>query len=180
MSPFRLIVHQRYEQTTNNNNSALTREYETMSVDRTINIIGVFGVIVSLIFLGYEAREANKLARVETEFQLMNNYAAWNEGVIECPECYTASFDEDMPQSEYWRNLSLVYRALNTWQASEVAYDNGLVSERTFNIFYRDAELLIEEAKAVGTIELWKEALNGQSGWSDSIVFQYLYKIIAE
>ena len=108
----------------------------------------------------------------------MNIYAAWNEEFIECPECYIASFDEDMPQSEYWRNFSLVYRAVNTRQASEVAYDNGLVSKRTFNIFYNDAELLIEEAIAVGTIGLWKEALSGQSDWSDSIVFQYLYKII--
>ena len=44
---------------TNNNNPTLTLEHGPMSIDRTINIIGVFGVIVSLIFVGYEAREAN-------------------------------------------------------------------------------------------------------------------------
>ena len=71
-------------------------------------------------------------------------------------------------------------RAINTWQGSEIAYENGLLSERTFNLFYNDANLLIEEAKQAGTIQIWLDTMEAQADWSDSIVFQYLYRIIEE
>lgn len=149
-------------------------------MERIANIFGVLAVIASLIFVGLELRLTRRLAEIDTEWQLMNNYASWQEAVIECPECYTANYSEDMGYGEYWRNLSLVLRAINTWQGSEIAYENGLLSERTFNIFYYDADLLIEEAKQAGTIQIWLDTLEGHADWSDSIVFQYLYKIINE
>ena len=149
-------------------------------MERIANILGVLAVIASLIFVGLELRLTRRLAEIDTEWQLMNNYASWQEAVIECPECYTANYSEDMGYGEYWRNYSLVLRAINTWQGSEIAYENGLLSERTFNIFYYDADLLIEEAKQAGTIQIWLDTLEGHADWSDSIVFQYLYKIINE
>ena len=69
-------------------------------------------------------------------------------------------------------------RALNTWQGSEIVYENGLLSDRSFNMWYHDANLMIEEANQAGTIQIWLETMEGQAGWSDSIIFQYLYKII--
>ena len=149
-------------------------------MEKIVNILGVLAVIASLIFVGLELRLTRRLAEIDTEWQLMNNYASWQEAVIECPECYTANYSEDMGYGEYWRNYSLVLRAINTWQGSEIAYENGLLSERTFNIFYYDADLLIEEAKQAGTIQIWLDTLEGHADWSDSIVFQYLYKIINE
>ena len=149
-------------------------------MERIVNILGVLAVIASLIFVGLELRLTRRLAEIDTEWQLMNNYASWQEAVIECPECYTANYSEDMGYGEYWRNYSLVLRAINTWQGSEIAYENGLLSERTFNIFYYDADLLIEEAKQAGTIQIWLDTLEGHADWSDSIVFQHLYKIINE
>ena len=141
-------------------------------MERIINVLGVFAVIASLIFVGLELRLTRRLAYIETEWQLMNNYASWQEAAIECPECYTAGYSEDMGYGEYWRNYSLVLRALNVWQGSEIAYENGLLSERTFNIFYYDADQLIEEAKQAGTIQIWLDTLEGHSEWSDSSVFQ--------
>jgi hypothetical protein len=147
-------------------------------MEKITNLFGVAAVIASLIFVGLELRLTRRLAVIETEWQLMNNYASWQEAVIECPECYTANYSDEMGYEEYWRNYSIILRAINTWQASEIAYENGLLSERTFNIFYYDADLLIEEAKQAGTIQIWLDTLEGHSDWTDSIIFQHLYQII--
>jgi hypothetical protein len=147
-------------------------------MERMTNLFGVAAVIASLIFVGLELRLTRQLAVIETEWQLMNNYASWNESVIECPECYAANYSEEMGYDHYWRNYAIIVRALNTWQGSEIAYENGLLSERSFNMWYHDANLLIEEANQAGTIQIWLETMEGQADWSDSIIFQYLYKII--
>jgi hypothetical protein len=156
----------------------IKKALEIMNIEKTINIIGIIGVTGSLLFVGAELRLTNKIAQVETEWQLMNNYASWNESVIECPECYVAGNQENSEQKEFWRNYAIVLRALNTWQGSEIAYENGLLSERTFNMWYNDANLMIEEAKKAGTIEIWLEIMDAQYSWAESIVFQYLHKEI--
>ena len=150
----------------------------TISFTTLANFLGIVGVIGSLTFVGLELRLTRKLAEVETEWQIMNNYASWNESVIECPECYVANYNENMGYEQYWRNYAIILRAINTWQGTEIAYENGLLSERTFNLFYHDADLLIEEAEQAGTIPIWLDTMEGQAGWSDSVVFQYLYGII--
>ena len=149
-----------------------------MNIEKIVNVVGVFAVIASLIFVGLELRLTRQLAIIDTEWQLMNNYASWNESVIECPECYVANYNEEKGWGQYWRNYAIILRAINTWQGSEIAYENGLLSERTFNLFYNDANLLIEEAKQAGTIQIWLDTMEAQADWSDSIVFQYLYRII--
>jgi hypothetical protein len=143
-------------------------------------IIGVTSILASLFFVGYELRQANKIARVETEWQLMNSYATWDEGIIACPECYVPSFSENMGVStpEFNRNQSIIYRAINTWQAAEIGYDEGLLSERTFNLFYRDANHFITTAKEVGTLDMWRATLDETSEWAESITYQHLYSLI--
>ena len=143
-------------------------------------IIGLTTVLVSLIFVGYELRQANKIARVETEWQLMNSYAAWDEATISCPECFTAKVSENMEvmSPEWARNQSIIYRALNTWQAAEIGYDEGLLSERTFNLFYRDAKNFIETAREVGTLDMWRATLDETPEWAESVTYQYLYRLM--
>ena len=93
-----------------------------MNIEKTVNVVGVFAVIASLIFVGLELRLTRQLAIIDTEWQLMNNYASWNESVIECPECYVANYNEEMGWGHYWRNYAIILRAINTWQGSEIAY----------------------------------------------------------
>jgi hypothetical protein len=54
----------------------------TISFTTLANFLGIVGVIGSLTFVGLELRLTRKLAEVETEWQIMNNYASWNESVI--------------------------------------------------------------------------------------------------
>ena len=112
-----------------------------------IEIVGLVTVLVSVFFVGYELRQANKIARVETEWQLMNTYASWDEAIISCPECFIQSASAFSSTTEYMRVQSIIYRAINAWQAGEIGYDEGLLSQRTFNLFYRDANIFINQAK---------------------------------
>ena len=153
----------------------------TNSVIKTpslFEIAGLTTVLISLFFVGYELRQANKIARVETEWQLMNTYAAWDEAIISCPECFTQSASALSSTSEFMRSQSIIYRAINAWQASEIGYDEGLLSQRTFNLFYRDASIFINQAKEAGTLALWRQTLDENPDWIDSIVFQHLYDLI--
>lgn len=45
-------------------------------------------------------------------------------------------------------------------------------------MWYNDANLMIEETKKAGTIEIWLEIMDAQYSWAESIVFQYLHKEI--
>ena len=142
-------------------------------------IVGLVTVLVSVFFVGYELRQANKIARVETEWQLMNTYASWDEAIISCPECFIQSASAFSSTTEYMRVQSIIYRAINAWQAGEIGYDEGLLSQRTFNLFYRDANIFINQAKEAGTLALWKQTLDENPDWTDSIVFQHLYDLIS-
>ena len=61
---------------------------------------------------------------------------------------------------EFMRNQSIIYRAIKTWQAAEIGYDEGILSEITFNLFYRDARTFITAAKEVGRLEMYRVTLD--------------------
>lgn len=47
---------------TNNKNASFIRRLDVMSIERTINVIGIFGVIGSLIFVGLQMDQSQKIA----------------------------------------------------------------------------------------------------------------------
>ena len=53
-----------------------------------LELAGAMTLIVSLIFIGYEIRLANRIALVETEWEMFNSYAAYNEMAIQQPELF--------------------------------------------------------------------------------------------
>ena len=56
--------------------------------------MGAVTLIISLIFIGYEIRLANRIALVETEWEMFNSYAAYNEMRIEEPELFVGKINE--------------------------------------------------------------------------------------
>ena len=71
-------------------------------------------------------------------------------------EYFATSFSENMGVSrpEFMRNQSIIYRAIKAWQAAEIGYDEGILSEITFNLLNRDARTFITATKEVGTLEM--------------------------
>ena len=56
-----------------------------MDTTKFLEMAGAVTLIISLIFIGYEIRLANRIAQVETEWEMFNSYAAYNEMRIEEP-----------------------------------------------------------------------------------------------
>ena len=50
---------------------------------KPLELIGAITLIISLIFIGYEIRLANRIALVETEWEMFNSYAGYNEMAIQ-------------------------------------------------------------------------------------------------
>ena len=65
----------------------LTEESEIMQVKSTsivniIEILGIITVIVSLLFVAYEINQANKIAMVDSEQAIWENFSAINELIM--------------------------------------------------------------------------------------------------
>ena len=65
----------------------LTEESEIMQVKSTsivniIEILGIITVIVSLLFVAYEINQANKIAMVDSEKAIWENFSAINELIM--------------------------------------------------------------------------------------------------
>ena len=95
-------------------------------------VIGAFTLIISLFFIGYEINLANKIAQVETEWEMFNSYASYNELHIEKPEFFIAKPISEYTEIDKIRKTSEFYRLLNIWLAAETAYSSGMISEATY------------------------------------------------
>lgn len=127
-----------------------------------IEVLGGLSIIVSLIFVAIEIKQANEVARATTELEL---YAAWNEfhdAVISSEE--TADLlirmreaEPDLTPAERRQALSLANRLFNTWAAVHGAYQNGLISEQMYESLSQDVtrSMALESA-----IPMWRSLLD--------------------
>ena len=47
-----------------------------------LEISGMVAVVLSLLFVGYQIQQANRITIVTTEYELRNNYSSLNELII--------------------------------------------------------------------------------------------------
>ena len=123
---------------------------------KLLELAGAATLIISLIFIGYEIRLANRIALVETEWEMFNSYAAYNEMAIEQPELFAERPISEYTETEIAGKRSQFFRTLNIWLAAETAYSNGMISEATYLITLADAQALITTQKESGTAILWQ------------------------
>ena len=69
-----------------------------MDTTKFLEMAGAVTLIISLIFIGYEIRLANRIAQVETEWEMFNSYAAYNEMRIEEPELFVEKKINDLTE----------------------------------------------------------------------------------
>lgn len=114
-------------------------------------ILGVFSVVLSLLFLTYEIRQSNRIAIASAEIEVMNNAASFNElritdgglrdaltkaSSIEGTRTLTA--DEELIVRGY------ATRFFNLALAKEAAYQNGVLSEESLNRSFEDISMLVQ------------------------------------
>ncbi|MEE3290238.1 MAG: hypothetical protein VX206_05835 [Pseudomonadota bacterium] len=143
---------------------------------KPLELIGAITLIISLIFIGYEIRLANRIALVETEWEMFNSYAGYNEMAIQNPELFVERPISEYTETEILGKRTQFFRTLNIWLAAETAYSNGMISEATYLITLADAQALIATQKESGTIVLWQSILDRYSFLGDKEIIKIITK----
>ena len=136
-----------------------------------IEAVGVVSVVISLLIVAYEIRQTNKIAIVNAEIELRNNYSELNEFAatdhvagllsrIADPE-YQTSAAEDI------QLRSLCFRNLNIWIASEIAFENDMLPQSSFQIVLDDISFT---RTAPYLHRFYAEILDNYPGWSKTKV----------
>ena len=143
---------------------------------KLLELAGAATLIISLIFIGYEIRLANRIALVETEWEMFNSYAGYNEMAIQNPELFVERPISEYTETEILGKRTQFFRTLNIWLAAETAYSNGMISEATYLITLADAQALIATQKESGTIVLWQSILDRYSFLGDKEIIKIITK----
>jgi len=110
---------------------------------RFVEAIGLGAVVISLLFVAYEIRQANRIASGTTSYEMSRNYMSINELILSNPEVaellsHRDSVDFEPNPIQKTQLQAFAHRLLNQWTSIEEAYDQGLVSERSYQIALDD------------------------------------------
>jgi hypothetical protein len=145
-----------------------------MDTTKALEMAGAVTLIISLIFIGYEIRLANRIAQVETEREMFNSYAANNALRIEEPELFVEKKINELSELERISIRAQFYRTLNIWLAAETAFTNNMISEATYLITLADAQAMITTQKELGTVVIWESILSRYPFLKDKQIIQLI------
>ncbi len=121
-----------------------------MDISRTkfVEVVGFGAVIVSLLFVAYEIRQANQIAVGTSTIEVYRNWMTINELIFTDEKLaallYKLGDDTaELSNIERIQADAFVARSVNGWVALEVAYDNNLVTETLYQAGIRDVQNLI-------------------------------------
>lgn len=139
------------------------------------------GVIVGLVFVALEIRQANKIALVSTELGVRDTYAQLNETVYTNSEVADVLFRARDSETKFEGADSEVaekyaYRNINTWVGLETAHENGLLPSATFESVSEDIRVSI--AKYPGLAPYYRSVVGDYDSYGDLEVFRLLDKAL--
>lgn len=145
--------------------------------------IGLLAVVFSLLLVAYEVRQANRIAVVNTEFELRNSYHTTNIALLNNPDMVDfvvrmGTTGQPLEGPDAVRARAWTYIQLNTWLATALAYENGVTTEETYlnildnieNVFGRASP----EMRAV-----WRSSIESFPSLAGTPVFQHALEILA-
>ena len=138
-----------------------------------MQVIGIFAIILSLMFVAYQIQQTNQIAIVSTEIEIRNNYAELNETMYSDRELSVLIEKAADPNyqplpGEYTQLRSLAFRFMNIWLASEIAYKNDMLPEVSFHIVLDDIGFLLQTMPYLK--QLFRELLDNYPSWENTEV----------
>jgi len=134
-----------------------------MSTVKILELSGIITVILSLFFVGYEINQANRIAVVNSEQAIWENFAMINELIMSNTEYADLMHELTNADAEFIEGAlekvrALVRRLANVWSAAENSYNNGMLTEPTYQILYDDLRSMM--ITYPGTRVAWRELLD--------------------
>tara|TARA_B100000686_G_C16762930_1_gene959922 strand:- start:1215 stop:1733 length:519 start_codon:yes stop_codon:yes gene_type:complete len=136
---------------------------KTKSVVTILEILGIITVIVSLLFVAYEINQANKIAMVDSEQAIFENFSTINELIMSNTDYAElmhkmTNQDAEFSESDLEKVRAFVRRLTNAWSAAENSYNNGMLTEQTYQLLYDDVRNLL--ITYPGSRKAWQELLD--------------------
>ena len=140
-----------------------------------MQVIGIFAIILSLMFVAYQIQQTNQIAIVSTEIEIRNNYSELNETMYSDRELSVLIEKAADPNyqplpGEYTQLRSLAFRFMNIWLASEIAYKNSMLPEASYHTVLDDIGYLLQAVPYLK--QLFREILDNYPGWANTEVVE--------
>ena len=152
-------------------------------VERWLALVANFAVLLGILFLALELRQANSIAIATNEISIRGEFRSANELILNNEDVAqllvkAKNSDADFSPVETERLYAYFYASLNTWMSIEIAYANGMVTTETF-------EMLLEDIRGVLTYyaalqPLMRESLNDYPSLVDTQVYATLREVLAD
>ena len=151
-----------------------------MKKTQLLELSGAIAVVLSLLFVAYEIRQANKIALVASVSAHYASFSAINEAMMTDPEfnslLHRAQTSDDLAefsQTERMQVTSFIAMLLNTWIPANISYNNGQLAQASFDAVFDDAR---ESIRLAGPAmrDMWREVVHTYPGLSDVEIIAFL------
>ena len=144
---------------------------------QVIEISGVSAIVFSLLLVGYQIQQANRIAEATTTYEIVRDVNHFNEIGMTDPTfaalLVKLGNKEFSPTAQEAKQAQLLaYRFLNIWIAQEEIYRSGLSTENQLSITKNDVIATLKVHPAL--LPYWSEAMKSQPGFADYTVLQPL------
>jgi hypothetical protein len=128
--------------------TASPKKENSIDFGKAVEIVGIIGIIVSLVFLGYELKRSNDIAETEA---IATIYSMTNElslALLENPEAsrvfkQALSDFESLSPEDRWDFYVLVEYVINVTEAAWKYHDKGVINREEADYYARSLCKLI-------------------------------------
>lgn len=130
-----------------------------IDIGRAVEIVGIAGIIVSLIFLGYELKRSNDIAETEAVATIYSMTNEMGLALAENPELsrvfrQALSDFESLSADDRWTLYVLLEYLINVNEAAWKYYDKGIINQEEADYYARGLCKLIGRDRAL--VDAWR------------------------
>ena len=131
----------------------------SIDVGRAVEIVGIAGIILSLIFLGYELKRSNDIAETEAVAAIYSMTNEMGLALAENPELsrvfrQALSDFESLDPDDLWTLYVLLEYVINVNEAAWKYYDKGVINQEESDYYARSLCKLIGRHPSL--VEAWR------------------------
>lgn len=160
-----------------------------MNIERVnywIALTANIGVLAGVIFLALQIQQSNRIATITAANEVYSNYAAVQQLYIENPHIVELvaeirHIDDPKDIGEIERDLLEAYfkRLFNAWYPTSVSFENGLISEESFNSISDDVRTAAIRVGPAGRV-VWRELNSEYDSIGDTHVMRLIQSALDE
>ena len=149
---------------------------------QSVEAIGVLAVVVSLLLVAYEIRQANRIAVVNTEFELRNSYQETNIAALTNPDMVEFMFrlqsgGQPLEGPDEIRAIVWTYIHMNSWVAMALAYESGVSTEETYQNVLDNIENSIGRSSPE-MLEIWRASIDSFPSLAETQIFEHANRVL--